>query len=42
MKYKISKFDLNQIFFKRLRRMMRFNKKKIRLLVDYLAIDAIK
>jgi hypothetical protein len=42
MEYKAFEFDLNQIFSKRLRRMMRFIKKKIRLLVDYFAIDAIE
>jgi len=42
VEYKRSKFDLNRISPKRLRRMMRFNKKEIRLLVDYFAIDAIE
>jgi len=42
MKYKRSKFDLNRIFPKRLRHMMRFNKKKIRLLVNYFVIDVIE
>jgi hypothetical protein len=42
MKYKRFKFDLNQIFLKRLRRIMRFNKKEIRLLINYFVIDTIK
>jgi len=42
MKYKRFKFDLNRIFSKRLRHIMRFNKKKIRLLVNYFVIDAIE
>ena len=42
MKYKRFKFDLDRIFFKRLRYIMRFNKKKIRLLVNYFVIDIIK
>ncbi len=42
MEYKAFEFDLNQILSKRLRRMMRFIKKEIRLLVDYFAIDAIE
>ncbi len=42
MEYKAFEFNLNQILFKRLRRMMRFIKKKIRLLVDYFAIDVIE
>jgi len=42
VKYKRSKFDLDRIFPKRLRRMMRFNKKEIRLLVDYFVIDVIE
>jgi len=42
MKYKRFKFDLNRIFSKRLRRIMRFNKKEIRLFVNYFAIDVIK
>jgi len=42
VKYERSKFDLNRISPKRLRRMMRFNKKEIRLLVDYFAIDVIE
>jgi hypothetical protein len=42
MKYKRSKFDLDRISPKRLRHMMRFNKKEIRLLVDYFVIDAIE
>jgi len=42
VKYKRSKFDLNRIFSKSLRRIMRFNKKKIRLFVDYFVIDAIE
>jgi len=41
-KYETSEFDLDQIPLERLRRMMRFNKEEIRLLVDYFAIDAIK
>ncbi len=39
MKYKRFEFDLNRFFFKRLRRIMRFNKKKIRLLVNYFIVD---
>jgi hypothetical protein len=42
VEYKRSKFDLDRILSKRLRHMMRFNKKEIRLLVDYFAIDAIE
>ena len=42
MKYKAFEFDLDQIFPKRLRRIMRFIKKEIRLLVDYFAIDFIE
>jgi len=42
VEYKRSEFDLNRISPKRLRHMMRFNKKEIRLLVDYFAIDAIE
>jgi len=42
MKYKAFEFDLNQIFLKRLRRIMRFIKKKIRLFVNYFAIDIIE
>jgi len=42
VEYKRSEFDLNRISSERLRHMMRFNKKKIRLLVDYFAIDAIE
>ncbi len=42
VEYKAFEFDLNSIFPKRLRRMMRFTKEKIRLLVDYFAIDAIE
>ena len=42
VEYEAFEFDLNQILSKRLRRMMRFIKKEIRLLVDYFAIDAIE
>jgi len=42
VKYKRFKFDLNRIFPKRLRRIMRFNKKEIRLFVNYFVIDVIK
>jgi len=42
MKYKRFEFDLNRIFVKRLRRIMRFNKKKIRLFVNYFVIDVIE
>jgi hypothetical protein len=42
MKYKRFEFDLNQIFFKRFRRIMRFNKKKIRLFINYFVINVIK
>jgi hypothetical protein len=42
VEYKRFKFDLNQIFSKRLRRIMRFNKKEIRLLVNYFVIDVIE
>jgi len=42
MKYKRSKFNLNRIFFERLRRIMRFNKKKIRLFVNYFVINVIE
>ncbi len=42
VKYKRFEFDLNRISSKRLRCMMRFNKKKIRLLVDYFVIDVIE
>ena len=42
VKYKRFEFDLNRIFSKCLRRIMRFNKKKIRLLVNYFVIDVIE
>jgi len=42
VKYKRFEFDLNRIFSKRLRRIMRFNKKKIRLFVNYFVIDVIE
>jgi len=42
VEYRTSEFDLDQISPERLRRMMRFNKEEIRLLVDYLAIDAVE
>jgi hypothetical protein len=42
VKYKRSKFDLDRIASKRLRRIMQFNKKKIRLLVNYFVIDVIE
>ncbi len=42
MEYRAFEFDLNQIFSKRLRRIMRFIKKEIRLLVNYFAIDVIE
>ncbi len=42
VKYKKSKFDLDRIFFKRLRHIMRFNKKKIRLFINYFVINIIE
>ncbi len=42
MKYKRFKLDLDRILLKRLRHIMRFNKKEIRLLVNYFAINAIE
>ncbi len=42
MEYETFEFDLDQISLERLRRMMRFNKEEIKLLVDYFAIDAIE
>jgi hypothetical protein len=42
VEYERSEFDLDRILPKRLRRMMRFNKEEIRLLVDYFVIDAIE
>ena len=42
MKYKRFKFNLDRIFLKRLYRIMRFNKKKIQLFVNYFVINVIK
>ncbi len=42
VKYKRFEFDLNRISLKCLCRIMQFNKKEIRLLVNYFVIDAIK
>ncbi len=42
VEYRTSEFNLDQISPERLRRIMRFNKEEIRLLIDYFAIDVIE
>lgn len=42
MEYRTFEFNLDQIFPERLCRIMRFNKKEIRLLINYFAIDTIE
>lgn len=42
VEYQTFEFDLDQLPPERLRRMMRFNKEEIRMLIGYFAIDTIE